>query len=281
MSNQSITQDGLVYLVGAGPGSPELLTVRAYRLISDADVLLHDSLTQQEVVDLAPLTADIHNVGKKSARDGGERVTQEAINRLMKKKAEQGNAVIRLKGGDPNVFGRGGEESEYLATHGIPFEVVPGVSSVLAGPADAGVPLTHRDLSSSFTVITSHEDPDKENSALDWNGIARMVNAGGTLMILMGVRRLEQNVEALLDHGVPSDLPAGVIERASYPDEFVLTTTLDQFVEDCRAEDVSPPSVFVFGKVVSLRDKLKDELVSHKPTFVDRLLDVSKNQIGS
>jgi uroporphyrin-III C-methyltransferase len=279
MSDQAITKDGMVYLVGAGPGSPELLTVRAYRLISDADVLLHDSLTQEEVINIAPLTAEIHNVGKKPADKGGGRVSQEAINRLMKKKAEEGHSVIRLKGGDPNVFGRGGEESEYLASQGIPFEVVPGVSSVLAGPAVAGIPLTHRELGSSFTVITGHEDPSKENSALDWEGIGRMVKAGGTLIILMGVRRLEQNVNALLEQGISPDLPAGVIERASYPDEFVLTAPLNEFVERVREEDVSPPAVFVIGKVVSLRERVKEELVREQNSFVDHLLDASTEQL--
>lgn len=269
----------MVYLVGAGPGSADLLTVRAYRLIKDADVLLHDSLTQEEVIDLAPLTAEIHNVGKKSSDKGGGRVSQETTNQLMKEKAEEGKAVIRLKGGDPNVFGRGGEESEFLASKGISFEVVPGVSSVLAGPAVAGIPLTHRELGSSFTVITGHEDPEKTDSALDWEGIGRMVKSGGTLMILMGVRRLEQNVEALLDHGVSPDLPSGVIERASYPDEFVLTAPLNELVTRTREEDVSPPAVFVIGKVVSLREKVKDEMVQEQRSFVDHLLDASTEQL--
>ncbi len=273
------THDGMVYLVGAGPGDPDLLTVRAYRLIRNADVLLHDSLTREEVVDLAPLTAEVHNVGKKPASKGGKRVKQEEINRLMKTRAEDGLSVVRLKGGDPNVFGRGGEESEFLASEGISFEVVPGISSVLGGPAAAGFPLTHRDLGSSFTVITGHEDPEKENSALDWDAIGRMVQAGGTLIILMGVSRLEQNVRALLEHGVSPDLPAGVIEKASYPEEFVLTAPLKNFVEQVREEDVSPPAVFVMGKVVEVRDRVKESFLRKNLSFVNPLFDTSPEQV--
>jgi len=272
-------QHGMVYLVGAGPGDPELLTVRAFRLIQNADVLLHDSLTQEGVIDLAPVTAEIHDVGKKPARGENNRITQEEINRLMRDEAEDGQAVIRLKGGDPNVFGRGGEESEYLASEGIPFEVVPGISSVLAGPARAGFPLTHRDLGSSFTVITGHEDPEKPDSALDWEGIGRMVRSGGTLVILMGVRRLEQHVRALLDHGVSPQLPAGVIQRATYPDEFVLTASLENLVDRVREEDVSSPAVFVIGRVVEVRDRVRESFLRNNLSFVNPFFDTSTDQL--
>ncbi len=280
MSEQNGSTDmGMVYLVGAGPGAPDLLTVRAYRLIRDTDVLLHDSLTREEVIELAPVTADVHNVGKKPASGGGRRVTQEEINNLMKTEARRGKEVVRLKGGDPNVFGRGGEESEFLATEGIPFEVVPGVSSVLAGPAAAGFPLTHRDLGSSFTVITGHEDPEKDDSALDWKGIGRMVCSGGTLVILMGVHRLEQNVRALLDHGVSPDLPAGVIEKASYPDEFSLTAPLNDLVSRTKEADVSPPAVFVIGRVVEVRDRVKENLLRNNLSSVNSFFDSSAEQV--
>jgi uroporphyrin-III C-methyltransferase len=184
---------GTVYLVGAGPGDPDLLTVRARRLIETADVVLHDALTRDTLVDRIPTSAEVVDVGKRA----GHRTPQSAINDLLVDHAAVGDAVVRLKGGDPFVFGRGGEEAQHLADHGVAFEIVPGVSSIIAAPGLAGIPLTHRDLSSRFTVITGHETPDKEESSLDWSAIAREITGGSTLVILMGVRTLERNVAAL------------------------------------------------------------------------------------
>ena len=245
---------GKVYLVGAGPGDPELLTRRAYRLIRTADVVMYDTLTGQAIQDLIPASVRALDVGKRSP--GDDRRTQVSINRLMVEQAQAGHRVVRLKGGDPNVFGRGGEEALYLAAHDIAFEIVPGVSSALAAPGIAGIPLTQRHVASSFTVITGHEDPNKASSALDWEGLSRIIRAGGTLVILMGVRRLRQNVQALLAHDVPPETPMAVIEHASHPDQNILTGTLETMAEQVRAAGIGAPAVFVVGDVVQTRERI-------------------------
>ena len=243
---------GTVHLVGAGPGDPDLLTMKAHRLLGEADVVLHDSLTTDEILAHAE-TGEIVNVGKKS--DGGGRTTQEEINRLMVRHAKAGKTVVRLKGGDPTVFGRGGEEAEYLAAAGVPFDIVPGISSPLSLGA-AGIPLTHREHASSLTIVTGHEDPTKDESALDWAALARTVETGGTLVILMGVRRLPDNVATLREHGVAGDTPVAMVERATRPEEFTLTATLDAVVERSREVGIEPPALTVVGDVVSVRDQI-------------------------
>ncbi|WP_248895769.1 uroporphyrinogen-III C-methyltransferase [Haloplanus halobius] len=248
---------GTVSLVGAGPGDPELLTVKARRLLDDADVVLYDSLVSEAVRDCVPSSVERIDVGK---RGDGERTPQAETNALMVRRARAGDEVVRLKSGDPCVFGRGGEEAEHLAAAGVPFEVVPGVTSAIAGPSLAGVPATHRDHASSLTVVTGHQDPTKAESALDWTALARSVTAGGTLVILMGVGRLPDNVAALREGGVDPETPVAMVERASHPDEFAVTGTLDTIVD--RAEDVGidPPAVTVVGDVVSVRARVSDYL---------------------
>lgn len=248
---------GTVYLVGAGPGDPDLLTVKARRRIAEADVVLHDSLVGPGIVELAPDRATVENVGK---RPNGERTSQDEINRRMVTEAKDGKRVVRLKGGDPNVFGRGGEESEFLALHDVPIEIVPGVTSVVAAPGVAGIPLTHRDRASSVTVITGHEDPTKESSALDWDALARTVTAGGTLVILMGVGRLHDNVRALAENGVAQETPVAMIEKATLPAEYAITGTLDDIVANARNSGVEPPAVTVVGDVVAVGDAVHAHL---------------------
>jgi uroporphyrin-III C-methyltransferase len=243
---------GTVYLVGAGPGDPDLLTVKAHRLLEDADVVLYDSLTTDEILERCEASTVV-NVGKKS--DGDGRTTQEEIDHLMVRHARSGKTVVRLKGGDPTVFGRGGEEAEHLAAAGVPFEIVPGVSSVLA-PGSVGIPLTHREHASSLTVVTGHEDPTKEESALDWDALARTVEAGGTLVILMGVGRLPDNVAALQERGLAPETPVAMVERASRPEEFTLTATLGSVVERSREVGIEPPALTIVGDVVSVRDRV-------------------------
>lgn len=245
---------GKVYLVGAGPGDPELLTRRAYQLIQTADIVLYDTLTGPAIRRLIPASVRTVHVGKRSS--DGRRCSQAMINRLMVNQAQVGHRVVRLKGGDPSVFGRGGEEALYLASHNIAFEIVPGVSSVLAAPGIAGIPLTQRKVASSFTVITGHEDPSKASSALDWEGISRNIRAGGTLVILMGVKRLKHNIRALLMQDLPPDTPMAVIENASHPAQTILTGTLDTMPEQVRAAGIGPPAVFVVGDVVQTRERL-------------------------
>ena len=248
---------GTVYLVGSGPGDPDLLTVRARRLIDAADVVLHDALTGDGIVESVPEPTAVLDVGKRSGPDG-ERTTQAEINRLMVDHAAAGRSVVRLKGGDPTVFGRGGEEAEHLASEDVPFEIVPGVTSAVSGPGVAGIPVTHRDHASSLTVITGHEDPTKEESALDWDALAATVRAGGTLVILMGVRRLPDNVAALRERGVDPDTPVATIEKATWDDEETVTGTLDDI--EARAASVEPPAVTVVGDVVSVRDGVSDAM---------------------
>ncbi len=246
---------GTVYIVGAGPGDPELMTVKAHRLLREADVVLRDSLVGDDVIDDIPETTTVVNVGK---RANGERTTQEEINRRMVHEAKQGRDVVRLKGGDPHVFGRGGEEAEHLTEHGVPFEIVPGVTSAIAAPGVAGIPVTHRDHASSVTVVTGHEDPTKEESALNWDALADNVTAGGTLVVLMGVGRLPDYVAALRERGVDPDTPVAMVEKATLDDEFVVTGTLDTIVDTADRVDVDPPAVTVVGDVVEVGESVSD-----------------------
>lgn len=248
---------GMVYLVGAGPGDPDLLTVRASDLLDEADVILHDALVGNGVTERFPPDASIEHVGK---RPGGDRTPQDVINRRMITEAERGKVVVRLKGGDPTVFGRGGEEAEALAAAGVPFEFVPGVTSALAAPSVAGIPLTHREHASSLTVITGHEDPLKPESALDWPALAQTVATGGTLVILMGVGRLADNVAALVAHEVSPETPAAMIERATLSDEFAVTGTLATIEERVNDTGIEPPATTVIGEVVGVGDRVEGQL---------------------
>ncbi|WP_137284219.1 uroporphyrinogen-III C-methyltransferase [Halorussus salinisoli] len=248
--NQNTTT-GTAYLVGAGPGDPELLTVKARRLLDEADVVFHDNLVGDDLVETIPDCTSVENVGK---RPGGERTPQAEINDLLVREARAGRDVVRLKGGDPTTFGRGGEEAEYLARHGVPFEFVPGVTSAIAAPSAAGIPATHRDHASALAVVTGHEDPTKPDSAIDWDALASIVSAGGTLVVLMGVGRLPDNVAALEDCGVCPDTPVAMVERATLPSERTVTGTLETIVEKAQNADVEPPAVTVVGDVVNVRE---------------------------
>lgn len=240
---------GFVSIVGAGPGDPDLLTLKALRRIEAADLILHDRLVGDGVLERIPAGTARENVGK---GPDGSGATQAEINRRMVEAAEAGRSVVRLKGGDPGVFGRGGEEAEYLAAHSVPFELVPGVTSAIAAPGAAGIPLTHRDHASAVTVVTGHEDPTKPESALDWPALARTVTAGGTLVILMGVHQLAANVEMLLDADVPPDTPAAMIERATLPEETVVSETLGTIVDAATAAEITPPATTVVGEVIEV-----------------------------
>ena len=242
---------GTVYLVGAGPGDPELMTVKARRLLDEADVVLRDSLVGDDVVESIPDRTAVVHTGK---RADGERTPQADINVRMVREARAGRDVVRLKGGDPMVFGRGGEEAEHLARNDVPFEVVPGVTSAIAAPSVAGVPTTHRDHASSLTVVTGHEDPTKADSALDWDALAGNVAAGGTLVVLMGVGRLPDNVAALREAGLEADVPVAMVERATLPTERAVTGTLDTIVSRADEAGVRPPAVTVVGDVVGVRE---------------------------
>jgi uroporphyrin-III C-methyltransferase len=240
---------GTVYLVGSGPGDPELLTVKARRLIDGADVVLHDKLPGPEILASIP-EAKREDVGK---RAGGEWTPQEYTNHRLVELAEADNTVVRLKGGDPFVFGRGGEEAEHLAANGVPFEYVPGVTSAIAGPGVAGVPVTHRDYTSSVSFVTGHEDPTKEESAVDWHALA---DTGGTLVVLMGVGKLPAYAGELLDAGMDPETPVALVERATWPGQRVATGSLEDIVEVRDREEIEPPAITVIGDVAATRERV-------------------------
>ena len=201
-----------VYLVGAGPGDPGLITRRGAELLSQADVVVHDRLSAAELLDLAPAGAERIDVGKAPK---AHRMSQERINELLVERGLAGQTVVRLKGGDPFVFARGSEEAQALADAGVAYEVVPGITSALAVPAYAGIPVTQRFSSTSFTVVTGHEDPSSGDGTVDWDAVAR---TGGTLVILMGVGRWPQIAARLLAAGLPADTPAAAVRWGSRPE---------------------------------------------------------------
>lgn len=259
---------GTVYLVGSGPGDPELLTVKAKQLLEDADVVFHDSLVGTDIIEeVPPPETEIVDVGKRPYTD--RRWKQEEINRYLAQKARETETVVRLKGGDPSVFGRGGEEAEFLAKHDIPFELIPGVTSAIAGPELAGIPLTHREHASSLTVVTGHEDPTKDESALDWESLAGNVVAGGTLVILMGVSRLPDNTEALREHGVSDDTPVAIIEKVTREEGRVTTGTLGTIAQCSQEAGIEPPAVIVVGDVVGIREDIEEQLLEELPRLAD------------
>ena len=244
---------GLVSLVGSGPGDPELLTVKARRLLDDANVVLHDKLPGPEILDTIP-EAKREDVGK---RAGGEWTPQEYTNRRLVELAREGNHVVRLKGGDPFVFGRGGEEMEHLASEGIPFQVVPGITSAVGGPGVAGIPVTHRDHASSVSFVTGHEDPTKAESAVEWDALAA---TGGTIVVLMGVGKLPDYTAALRAAGMDPDTPVALVERATWPGMQVATGTLDDIVAVRDAEGIEPPAITVIGEVAATRERVLEFL---------------------
>ena len=238
----------MVYLVGAGPGDPGLMTQRALELIARADVILYDRLIPAGALDGARPNADLRYVGKSP---GAASVSQEEINALLVEHGRTGATVVRLKGGDPFVFGRGAEEAEALTAAGIEFEVVPGVTAGIAAPAYAGIPVTHRDSASAVAFVTGHEDPEKPESAIDWQALAAFP---GTLVLYMGVRRLPEISERLIEAGRPADEPAAVIERGTLPGQRTVTAPLAEIA--AAAADVSPPAVTLIGPVARLREGL-------------------------
>ncbi len=243
---------GRVWLVGAGPGDPGLLTVRGLDCLRRADAVLHDGLVNRELLVFARRDAEIFDTSK---RAGCRRFDQEGINALMVSLAGMGKTVCRLKGGDPCVFGRGGEEALHLVQHGISFEFVPGVSASIAAPAAAGIPVTHRDHASYFQVITGHENPAKTESRVNWRELG---SSQGTLVFLMSAHRLREICERLLAHGKRSGTPVAVISRGTLPDQVVLETTLGAGASDeTPAAAAAPrPALIVVGDVVSLRRSL-------------------------
>ena len=257
-------QPGKVYLVGSGPGDPDLLTVRALRLLESADVVLHDKLPGPDIIDLIPDESG-EDVGK---RAGGERTPQSDTNRRLVEHAREGRSVVRLKGGDPFLFGRGGEEMQYLVDEGIPFEVVPGVTSAIGGPGIAGIPVTHRDHASTVSFVTGHEDPAKDESSVDWEALAA---TGGTIVVLMGVGKLPEYTAALREAGLSPGTPVAMIERASWQTMRVATGTLGSIVDVRDTNDIEPPAITVIGEVAGTRDSVLSFLESEQAAPISEI----------
>ena len=241
---------GVVYLVGAGPGDPGLMTARSLELIASADVILHDRLIPATALDGARDDAELVYVGK---RPGSNAMEQEAIEALMAERARAGRSVVRLKGGDPFVFGRGGEEAEAMAAARVDFEVVPGVTAGVAAPAYAGIPVTHRDDASAVAFVTGHEDPVKDKTALDWDALARFP---GTLVLYMGVKNLPEIARRLIDAGRNADEPAGAVERGTLAGQRHVVATLGTLAEAVADAGLKPPSILLFGPVAGRRDSI-------------------------
>ncbi len=255
---------GKVYLVGAGPGDPGLITRKGMECLKKADVIIYDRLIDERLLDSASPDAERIYVGKTAAEHTREQIE---INRLLLDKAREGKIVVRLKGGDPFIFGRGGEEAEILADNRIPFEVVPGISSAAAVPAYAGIPVTHRGLASSFAVITGHEAPEKGSSGINWEKLATSVD---TLVFLMGMKNLPEIAAKLLEHGRSPDTPVAVIKDGTRPDQKTVVGSLEDIVTKVREHRLSPPAVVVVGEVVRLRDKIR--WFDNRPLFGRRVL---------
>lgn len=258
------TTQSVVYLVGAGPGDPGLITVKGLQCIARADVLIYDYLASPQFLRHARPDCELIYVGKKG---GDHTLPQDEINRLIVAKASQGKIVTRLKGGDPYIFGRGGEEAEVLVQAGIGFEVVPGVTSAIAAPAYAGIPLTHRQFTSTVAFITGHEDPAKTESSIDWQALAKGI---GTLVFFMGVKNLPHIVRNLVENGCPGETPAAVVRWGTTTRQKTVSATLDTLAAAVQQAGIKAPAIIVVGEVVRLRDTL--QWFEHKPLLGKQII---------
>lgn len=246
MSSDIFSSEGVVYIVGGGPGDPGLITVKGLNCLRQADVVLYDRLVPAELLDEVPPHAELIDVGKEPKR---HRRSQTEINCLLIEKAREGKVVVRLKGGDPFVFGRGAEECQALAGAGIRYEVVPGVSSAIAVPAYAGIPVTHRGVTTAFTVVAGHTGSD--DSSIDWASISKI----GTIVFLMGVEHLVEIIDQLIKHGRSSDTPVAIIEQGATIYQSVVTGTLEDIVN--KSINTHPPATLIVGEVVRLREQIQ------------------------
>ncbi|MBI3398229.1 MAG: uroporphyrinogen-III C-methyltransferase, partial [Deltaproteobacteria bacterium] len=255
---------GKVYLIGAGPGAPGLITLKAVECIKEADVVVYDYLANKKFLEYAGKKAEIFYVGKMG---GSHTLPQEDINKLIIKKAQKGNIIARLKGGDPFIFGRGGEEAEEIIQAGIDYEVVPGVTAGVAAAAYAGIPLTHRDFTTTVAFITGHEDPTKDESNIYWDKISTGI---GTLVFYMGIGNLEPNMKKLMENGRPADTPVALIRWGTTSNQETIVGTIKDIAEKARAANLKAPAITVVGGVVSLRDKLR--WFDKKPLFGKKII---------
>ena len=255
---------GKVYLVGAGPGDRGLMTLKGMSCLEQADVVVYDRLLDSSLIDAAPESAERVFVGKERGR---QELTQAEINQLLTERASQGKLVVRLKGGDPFVFGRGGEEALALAENGVDFEVVPGVTSAVGAPAYAGIPLTHRGIATLFTVVSGSEDPSKTESSVNWAALAK---AGGTIVVLMGWSSLEAILATLAREGMDPSTPVALVQWGTWPDQATVTGSLENVVALGREAGLRPPVAAVIGQVVELREKLA--WFDQRPLFGKKVL---------
>lgn len=271
---RTMSNKGKVYLIGAGPGDPGLITVKGLDYVRRADVIIYDYLANERLLEHRRPDSELIYVGKQGSR---HTLPQSEINALIVKKAREGKFVARLKGGDPFIFGRGGEEAEELAENGIPFEVVPGVTAATAVPTYAGIPLTHREHTASVAFVTGHEDPTKEESKVHWDKISTGI---GTLVFFMGMKNLPYIVDNLISHGRSSDTPVALIQWGTRTDQRVVSGTLSTIVEKVRGAKLGPPSIIVVGEVVQFREKLN--WFESKPLFGKRIVVTrSSEQAGA
>jgi uroporphyrin-III C-methyltransferase len=238
---------GKVYLTGAGPGDIELLTLKAYRVIKEADVIIYDRLANPDILEMSKNGCQFVYVGKE---DGRHTLPQDEINEVIYQNALKHQIVVRLKGGDPFVFGRGGEEASYLKQRNIQFEIIPGITSAISVPAYAGIPVTNRGVAVSFRVVTGHEAPNKENSQIDWNSF----KTDDTIVFLMGLHNLKKISSKLIEIGKPQNYPCAVISKGTTKEQKVVVGTLENIVK--KAHGIPTPALIVVGKVVELRDEL-------------------------
>jgi len=255
---------GKVYLVGAGPGDPELVTLKAAKCLAEADVVIYDRLVDDRLLIDVPSKAELIYVGKKA---GHHTLEQPKINQLLVDKAKEGKIVVRLKGGDPFLLGRGGEEAEALSNVGIPFVVVPGVTSSIAVPAYAGIPVTNRSLASSVGIVTGHEDPTKGGSSIAWEKLATGVD---TLVFLMGTGNLAQIADELVRNGRPPSTPVAIIREGTSPHQQTLVGTLADIAAKATESGIQSPALIVVGEVVRLRERLR--WYDNQPLFGKRVL---------
>ncbi len=255
---------GKVYLIGAGPGDIGLLTLKGLKCLQKAEAVVYDFHLNAQILNYIDHDAEFIYAGK---RGGHHAMTQDEINQAIVEKAKEGKIVCRLKGGDPFVFGRGGEEAEVLVNEGIEFEIIPGVSSSIAAPAYAGIPLTHRKYSSSFAVITGNEDTTKQESSIDW---AKLANGFDTLVFLMGIKNISAITSKLIEHGKPPEMPVAIVRWGTRPDQKTVVSNLKDIAGFVKEESIKPPAVMIVGDVVRLRDTLT--WYEKKPLFGHRIL---------
>lgn len=264
-------------MIGAGPGDPGLITVTGLNRLREAEVVVYDALANPTLLGEAPPTAVRIDVGKR-ARD--HKLSQDAINQLLVDHARKGRRVVRLKGGDPYLFGRGAEECAFVASNGIPCEVVPGVTSGIAAPATAGIPVTHRKMASTVTIVTGHEDPTKPDTSVDYEGLSRLIQRGGTACFYMGVGRLPLIVESLASFGLDVGTPAAVVQWGTLPNQRAVRDTLGGIADAVQREGVSSPAIIVVGQVAGIDDPGLDFFTA-RPLFGRRILVTRTRQQAS